>query len=80
MNLLNKAIWVVHILALGLTAFLWLDFNSTYSTFPPSTASTAPIPAPEAMNLAKPTVGKLSNDHYPVTFHWDSELYLMQEL
>ncbi|WP_084387778.1 FG-GAP repeat protein [Grimontia marina] len=71
MYLFKKAIWMVPVLSLGLTACGEEDTNTTGASVKryANISSTTP---PGPLNLAQPSVGKLKNGHYPVTFSWDS--------
>ncbi|CZF84546.1 FG-GAP repeat protein [Grimontia marina] len=68
MYFFKKAIWVVPVFSLGLTACGGDDANTTASV-PGNTNS---LPLPGAPVLAQPTVGALTGDAYPVTFSWSS--------
>ncbi|WP_325892524.1 FG-GAP repeat protein [Grimontia sp. NTOU-MAR1] len=60
----KKAIWVVPVFSLGLTACGGDDASV------PGNANSLQIPG--APVLAQPTVGALTGDAYPVTFNWSS--------
>ncbi|WP_325894566.1 FG-GAP repeat protein [Grimontia sp. NTOU-MAR1] len=68
MYFFKKAIWVVPVFSLGLTACGGDDANTTASV--PGDANSLPLPG--APVLAQPTVGALTGDAYPVTFSWSS--------
>ncbi|WP_325893306.1 hypothetical protein [Grimontia sp. NTOU-MAR1] len=68
MYFFKKAIWVVPVFSLGLTACGGDDGNTSASV--PGDANSLPLPG--APVLAQPTVGALTGDAYPVTFSWSS--------
>ncbi|WP_325895172.1 FG-GAP repeat protein [Grimontia sp. NTOU-MAR1] len=68
MYFFKKAIWVVPVFSLGLTA-CGGDDDNTSASVPGNTNS---LPLPGAPVLAQPTVGALTGDAYPVTFNWSS--------
>ncbi|CZF85665.1 FG-GAP repeat protein [Grimontia marina] len=68
MYFFKKAIWVLPVFSLGLTACGGDDANTSASV--PGDANSLPLPG--APVLAQPTVGALTDDAYSVTFSWSS--------
>ncbi|WP_325892525.1 FG-GAP repeat protein [Grimontia sp. NTOU-MAR1] len=68
MYFFKKAIWVVPVFSLGLTACGGDDANTSASV--PGNANSIPLPGEPV--LAPPQVDALTGDAYPVTFSWSS--------